>query len=38
MAKETNLELNLSNKIILRSVRGKVGIVVKVQPCKNPKT
>lgn len=34
----TNLELNLSNKIVLRSVRGKVGIVVKVQPCKNPKT
>ena len=38
MAKETNLELNLSNKIVLRSVRGKVGIVVKIQPCKNPET
>lgn len=38
MAKETNLELNLSNKIVLRSVRGKVGIVVKIQPCKDPET
>ena len=38
MAKETKQEINLSNKIILRSVRGKVGIVVKVQPCKNPDT
>ena len=35
---ETKSEINISNKIILRSVRGKVGIVVKVQPCKNPKT
>lgn len=38
MAKETKEQINLSNKIVLRSVRGKVGIVVKVQPCKDPKT
>lgn len=38
MAKETNVELNLSNKIILRSVRGKVGIVIKMQPSIDPKT
>jgi len=34
----TKKEIELSNKIVLRSVRGKVGIVVKVQPCKDPKT
>lgn len=38
MAKETKQEINLSNKIILRSVRGKVGNVIKIQPCKNPRT
>ena len=38
MAKETKEQINLSNKIILRSVRGKVGIIVKIQPCKDPKT
>ena len=37
MANKKN-EIDLSNKIVLRSVRGKVGIVVKVQPCKDPKT
>lgn len=38
MAKEeTRTEINLSNKIVLRSVRGKVG-VIKIQPCKDPKT
>ena len=31
-------EINTSNKIILRSVRGKVGNVIKIQPCKNPRT
>lgn len=31
-------EINLSNKIVLRSVRGKVGNVIKIQPCKDPKT
>lgn len=31
-------ELNLSNKIILRSVRGKVGIVIKMQPARDPRT
>jgi len=31
-------ELNLSNKIVLKSVRGKVGIVIKMQPSKDPKT
>lgn len=34
----TKNEINLSQKIVLRSVRGKVGIVVKVQPCADPKT
>lgn len=38
MAKETKTEINLSNKIVLKSVRGKVGIIVKIQPCKNPQT
>lgn len=36
--KETKQEIDLSNKIVLKSVRGKVGIIIKVQPCKNPKT
>lgn len=30
--------MDLSQKIVLRSVRGKVGIVVKIQPCINPET
>lgn len=34
----TKEQINLSNKIVLRSVRGKVGNVIKIQPCKNPKT
>lgn len=34
----TKTEINLSNKIVLRSVRGKVGNVIKMQPCKDPKT
>lgn len=34
----TKKEIDLSQKIILRSVRGKVGITVKVQPCKDPET
>ena len=40
MAKKENTtknEINMSNKIILRSVRGKVGNVIKIQPCKNPR-
>lgn len=36
--KETLKEINLSNKIILRSVRGKVGQVIKIEPCKDPNT
>lgn len=35
---ENKKEIDLSQKIVLRSVRGKVGIVVKVQPCINPNT
>lgn len=35
---ENKQEINLSQKIILRSVRGKVGNVIKIQPCKNPET
>lgn len=35
---ENKKEINLSQKIVLRSVRGKVGNVIKIQPCKNPKT
>lgn len=35
---ETKKEIDLSQKIILRSVRGKVGNIVKIQPCKNPET
>ena len=38
MAKETKQQINTSNKIILRSVRGKVGIRVIVEPCPDPKT
>jgi len=38
MAKETKEELNLSNKIVLKSVRGKVGIVIKMEPAIDPKT
>lgn len=38
MAKETKSEINLSNKIVLRSVRGKVGNKVNIQPCKDPVT
>ena len=38
MAKETKQEINLSDKIVLKSVRGKVGIVIKMQPCRDPKT
>ena len=34
----TKKEIDLSNKIVLKSVRGKVGNVIKIQPCKNPKT
>lgn len=35
---ESKKEIDLSQKIVLRSVRGKVGNVIKIQPCKNPKT
>jgi len=38
MAKESKLEIDLSNKIVLKSVRGKVGIVIKMQPSIDPKT
>lgn len=31
-------ELDLSQKIVLRSVRGKVGNKILIQPCRNPKT
>ena len=34
----TKQEINLSQKIVLRSVRGKVGNIIKIQPCKNPET
>ena len=34
----TKKEIDTSNKIILRSVRGKVGNVIKIQPCKDPRT
>ena len=37
MAENKN-EINLSNKIVLRSVRGKVGNVIKIHACKNPET
>ena len=35
---ESKLQTDLSQKIILRSVRGKVGNIIKIQPCKNPET
>ncbi len=35
---ENKKEVDLSQKIVLRSVRGKVGNIVKIQPCKNPQT
>lgn len=35
---ESKKEIDLSQKIVLRSVRGKVGNVVKIQPCVNPQT
>ena len=35
---ENKKEVNLSQKIVLRSVRGKVGNIIKIQPCKNPET
>ena len=35
---ESKKELDLSQKIVLRSVRGKVGMVVKIQPCRDPET
>lgn len=35
MAKENKQEIDLSNKIVLKSVRGKVGIVVKMQPSRD---
>ena len=38
MAKETKTQINLSNKIVIRSVRGKVGNQVLIQPCKDPRT
>ena len=38
MAKQTKTEINLSNKIVLRSVRGKVGLKALIQPCQDPKT
>lgn len=31
-------EINLSQKIVLRSVRGKVGNKILIQPCKDPQT
>lgn len=38
MAKETKENINLSQKIVLRSVRGKVGNKILIQPCKDPRT
>ena len=35
---ESKKEMDLSQKIVLRSVRGKVGNSIKIQPCKNPRT
>ena len=35
---ESKKEVDLSQKIVLRSVRGKVGNIIKIQPCKNPET
>lgn len=34
---ETKTEINTSNKIVLRNVRGKVN-KIKIQPCKDPRT
>lgn len=34
----TKQEINLSNKIVLKSVRGKVGIIIKMQPSRDPNT
>ena len=38
MAEKSKKEIDLSQKVVLRSVRGKVGNVIKIQPCKNPET
>lgn len=38
MAKNTKLENLTSNKIILRSIRGKVGNIIYINPCRDPKT
>lgn len=35
---ESKKEIDLSQKIVLRSVRGKVGNVIKIQPCIDPET
>lgn len=35
---ETRTEINLSNKIVLKSVRGKVGMIYKLQPTIDPNT
>lgn len=35
---ENKKEIDLSQKVVLRSVRGKVGMVVKIQPCRDPET
>ena len=35
---ESKKQIETSQKIILRSVRGKVGNVIKIQPCKDPQT
>ena len=35
---ENKKQIETSQKIILRSVRGKVGNVIKIQPCKDPQT
>lgn len=38
MSNETLTDIQISNKIILRSVYGKVGMTILIQPCKNPRT
>ena len=40
MAKKetTKVDMILDNKVILRSVYGKVGMIYYIQPCKDPKT
>lgn len=40
MAKKetTKVDMILDNKIILRSVYGKVGMIYYIQPCRDPKT